>query len=603
MSKPEQPFQFYTDRISHLNQETNKLSSTRSGISWARLAVIIVAIVAVVWLWPSGFGSILLALIPLFIIFGVLVAKTLKLDEQITHNRMLIKISAEELSGLQGLHSERFEGSIYLRKLENSGNDLDIFGPASLYPFISRAYTEKGRDRMAEWLTIVADRNTILNKQEAVKELRSQTLWRQQLQAYGMRTSVTSKGQEIIENWIESPEGKFQSPVWMVLRFLIPLLSFSICILYGFDKVTDSFFNVSILLILGFVLWIGRLIGIEYSHLSKIVKELDALGNLFHTIESGKFRSERLVEQQNLLSTNQTASQKIRQLKKILNRLDYRLNPIVYLPLSVFFFWDLQQVYSLEKWRRTMQGRIGNWYSAVAEFECLASLSTNSFNHPGWVIPDISDNWFTLQGKKMGHPLILPSKSVTNDLEMDGTGKFIMLTGSNMAGKSTFLRTLGTNMILAMAGGVVCAEKFMIPVVRVISSMRIMDNLEEETSTFYAELKKLKTILEAVQRHEKVFILLDEMLRGTNAIDRHTGSVALIRQLIRFDAVGIIASHDISLTELSEDYPGRIENFHFDSSVIDNEIIFDYRLKSGVCTSTNATLLMKKIGIQIDQEV
>ena len=601
MNEAVRPVKFYHNRINSLKSATDKLKNTRSTISWARLLIIGAAIASVVWLWPEGFSMILLVLIPLLTLFGFLVSRSLKLDEQILHNKNLIQICGEEILELEGKHVARFDGSSYLQATGISGNDLDIFGPAGLYPFVSRINTEKGRDMFAHWLTVTTDKETIISKQEAVSELADQTLWRQQLQGYGMRSAITNKSQEIIEQWQGSKDSSFQGPVWKVLRFLIPAISITTAFMYWQDRISDQSFNIIMLLILGFAFWIGKLISVEYSKLSGVVKELEALGNLLHVVESTTFKSQRLRLLQEQLTGNLKASRQIHELRKILNRLDYRLNPLVYIPLSVFMLWDLQQSFALEKWKRTMQGRIGNWYQCIAEFECISSLGNLSFNHPGWAMPEISDQWFVLVGDKMGHPLIHPSKSVMNNLKMDGTGTLIMLTGSNMAGKSTFLRTLGTNMILAMTGAPVCASYFKVPVVHVMSSMRIMDNLEEETSTFYAELKKLKTILEAVQRREKIFILLDEMLRGTNAIDRHTGSVALIHQLLRYDAVGIIASHDISLTAMAETYPDRIQNFHFDSEVINNEIVFDYKLKPGICTSTNATLLMKKIGIQIDE--
>jgi DNA mismatch repair ATPase MutS len=183
---------------------------------------------------------------------------------------------------------------------------------------------------------------------------------------------------------------------------------------------------------------------------------------------------------------------------------------------------------------------------------------------------------------------------------MKGQGLIALITGSNMAGKSTFLRSLGINLVLAQMGSVVCATKFIFSPVQLMSSMRIADDLSENTSTFYAELKKLKTIIEAVNRQEKVFILLDEILRGTNSLDRHTGSAALIAQLIRKNAVAVLATHDVELAALKNKYPSAIENYHFDVQVEGEELYFDYRLKNGVCTNLNASILMKKIGIEME---
>jgi DNA mismatch repair ATPase MutS len=205
----------------------------------------------------------------------------------------------------------------------------------------------------------------------------------------------------------------------------------------------------------------------------------------------------------------------------------------------------------------------------------------------------------------VGHPLINAAKRVNNDISMNnrstglGEEELMLITGSNMAGKSTYLRSIGVNTVLAMAGAPVCATAFTLSPVQVISSMRIADNLEESTSTFYAELKKLKAIIDRVNARENVFILLDEILRGTNSLDRHTGSVALVKQLINHKAACIIATHDVELAKLKGLYPDNILNYHFDVQVANDELYFDYKLKEGICTSLNASILMKKIGIEL----
>jgi hypothetical protein len=600
MDKSEVPNQFYEQRIVSITETATALKNRRTLVSWGRVLLILLLIYLVVTLWPSGIASMAMAVIPVLIVFGFLVSYTVGLDEKILHHKLLRQINEDELAALKNRYPAVFDGAGYIPGLGSSGNDLDVFGPSCLYPFLNRAYTEPGRDIMAGWLLATPSKDQVMQKQGAVKALRDQPEWRQQLQAYSMRTPVTVNALNTINLWLDAKGQNFDKPIWWIIRFLIPAISLTLVIVYWFDYIPDGAFNIAMLLILAFAFWIGKLISGEYGQLSRIVSELESFGYLLQTVEEGKFTDPYLQSLQRKLDDKTRASVKIKTLRRILNRFDYRLNPVVYIPLSIFLLWDLQQIFALEKWKKSQTGQINHWYDVTGEMEALSSLANLSFNHPAWVFPSISNNWFELKGEAMGHPLIPAAKSVTNDFALKGTGQFIILTGSNMAGKSTFLRTLGTNMLLAMTGGPVNAAAFTVPIVKVMSSMRITDNLEEETSTFYAELKKLKTILEAVKNRERIFLLLDEMLRGTNAIDRHTGSVALIRQLIKFDAVGIIASHDISLTALADEYPGKIGNYHFDSTVENNEIIFDYKLKSGICTSTNATLLMKKIGINIE---
>ena len=293
------------------------------------------------------------------------------------------------------------------------------------------------------------------------------------------------------------------------------------------------------------------------------------------------------------------ASKQVKELNGILNRFDYRLNPIVYIPLNILLLWDLQQILQLEKWKSKNNQEVSHWFDAMARFEVLSSLGTLAFNHPHWCFPDLNKEKPEFTAVQLGHPLIKPEKSVCNDFSAIGSGNINIITGSNMAGKSTFLRSVGVNMILATMGAPVCATKMTVSPLKVMTSMRIKDNLEENTSTFYAELKKLKTIIDAVNSRQPVFILLDEILRGTNSLDRQTGSMALIRQLLHHNATGIVATHDLELAGMIKEFPEGIHNYYFDAALDGEELYFDYTLKQGVCQNLNASILMKKIGIEL----
>ena len=265
------------------------------------------------------------------------------------------------------------------------------------------------------------------------------------------------------------------------------------------------------------------------------------LSGSIELVEKVTFHSSLLLHLQEQFShTNGKASAALSQLKKILDRLDIRYNIVLSAPLNLFLLWNLHQVTALEKWKNRNGKQITQWFTALGELEALSSLSTIAFNNPEWCFPVFTVNHFFIEGTDIGHPLINAAKRVNNPVKIDHESELMLVTGSNMAGKSTYLRSIGVNVVLAMAGGSVCAKAFRLSPVQIVSSMRIADNLEESTSTFYAELKKLKTIIEKVNKGEKVFILLDEILRGTNSLDRHTGSVALIKQLIKYHAAGII---------------------------------------------------------------
>jgi DNA mismatch repair ATPase MutS len=235
----------------------------------------------------------------------------------------------------------------------------------------------------------------------------------------------------------------------------------------------------------------------------------------------------------------------------------------------------------------------------MAEFEALASLANMAFNNPGWVYPGVTEDYFVFRAEDMGHPLIPAGRRICNSFTADGAGKAIIVTGSNMSGKSTFLRTCGVNAVLAFAGAPVCASAFTVSLVRLHSSMRISDSLEENISSFYAELRRLRAIIAGTESDPKAFLLLDEILRGTNSDDRYTGSVALIKQLSGYGAVSMVATHDLRLAGLEDELPQSIENYHFDVKVNDEELFFDYLLTPGICSSFNASLLMKKMGIKV----
>ena len=338
----------------------------------------------------------------------------------------------------------------------------------------------------------------------------------------------------------------------------------------------------------------------DYALLNKIVPELETLSQSMKWIESCTVKADLIQKHQQSLGTGtQKASTSIVQLKKILERLDYRYNPLVHIPLNIFLAWDLQQVFALENWKSGKETIVAKWFAALGEMESLGTLATAHFNHPQWSFPQLSSEHGLLIATQMGHPLIPVEKRVNNSFTVKGSQQLSLVTGSNMAGKSTFLRSAGINVVLAMMGSPVCATELIVSNMKVISSMRVSDNLEENTSTFYAELKKLKHIIDAVKRHEKVLLLLDEILRGTNSADRHAGSMAFIKQLVKEKAFALVATHDLELTKLADEFPLEIHNYHFDVQVTGEELYFDYVLKEGICRSMNASLLMKKIGIEL----
>ena len=415
-----------------------------------------------------------------------------------------------------------------------------------------------------------------------------------------MRNHVTRSTENKLTTWLSETDTHFTSQSW---KAIVPV--YSVLSLLSLAATIAGYIPLAIFgfLFLLYVLFSGILLkkaSKAYSHLSGIINEVDTVQQLMQWIEAKEFHSPYLRSiQSKLVIDNSKASERINHLKTILNRFDLLLNPIGNLFLNSFLLWGARQMMDLNKWRNNNRSTLHAWFESIAEFETVNSLANLHFNFPSWVFPEISDQYFTLHATGAGHPLIPSQKRVDNDFILSGIGKVTIITGSNMAGKSTFLRTLGCNIVLAQMGAPVCASGFVFTPVQLFSSMRISDNLAEDTSTFYAELKKLKTIIEHVRKHEKMLILLDEILRGTNSLDRHTGSEALLTQLIREQAVAIAATHDVELAGMANEFPTSINNYHFDVQVEGEELYFDYKLKEGVCQSLNASILMKKIGIEI----
>ncbi|HYC28103.1 MAG TPA: hypothetical protein VEB42_04790, partial [Chitinophagaceae bacterium] len=331
-------------------------------------------------------------------------------------------------------------------------------------------------------------------RQSAAKELSAQPEWRQQLQAYGLTNPLNTSIQSSVTRWL-SQLPQFTNTAWKLARFILPAISIGMLLLYIFDVIQPGAFWLMVLVFFAASGYVSKLVTPQYLQLSKHITQLETLSQSLQWIESADFRSERLQQIRSTLdSQSMPASKQVRALKKILDRMDYRLNPLVFVPLNVFLFWDLQQIIQLERWKSQHENKIGDWFDAVSQIEALSSLANLSFNHPSWVFPVIRPDWFSLICSEAGHPLIPATKSVSNDFSMEGHPQLAFVTGSNMAGKSTFLRTIGTNLVLAMAGAPVCATQFETPVLNVMTSMRIADNLEESASTFYAELQKLKSI-------------------------------------------------------------------------------------------------------------
>jgi predicted DNA-binding protein YlxM (UPF0122 family) len=598
--KPMTATEFYLDQIIQLQQQETTLLKKKKRIAWLRLAAILAIIAAGYFLWPIGWIYTIAPVIILLYAFVQLIYKDLANQEAIAHTAQLLLINEAELKALQHTYFQFEDGTNHIPKEHYYANDMDIFGHASLFQFLNRTVSEMGSDQLAHWLLNPANATQITARQQAIKELSKKIIWGQQLQAHGKENRIHNSTVERLQFWLYEASNFNSFKHWQWLRFLLPLLSVSISLGTIAGLLPLNLFYSTMLIMALIALPQEKKISSLHNRLSKMVGELETLSKSIETIEKENFEAPLLLElQQQYKQQTGTASQKIKQLKKILDRLDIRFNIVLVIPLNLLLLWNLQQALQLEKWKKQYDADVTDWFNTLGIFEALISFSVMHFNNPSWAFATVKGTHFFIEAKGLGHPLIAESKRVNNFIQINHKSSIMLVTGSNMAGKSTYLRSTGINVILAMAGAPVCADQFTLSPVQLISSMRIADNLEESTSTFYAELKKLKTIIDKVNNKEAVFILLDEILRGTNSLDRHTGSMALIKQLIKKEAAAIIATHDVDLATMQKEYPENIFNFHFDVQVNKEELYFDYLLKPGVCNSLNASILMKKIGIEI----
>ena len=595
--------EFYQDRNNQLQVEQKKLNKKKSAFAWLRLACIAALIAAFYFLMPMGWEITIAVVVILLFIFVQLIYKDLRNKAAIAHNKQLLQINEAEVKALKGQYYHFADGTQHIPKDHFYANDMDIFGHASLFQFMNRSVSEMGSAQLAHWLLEPAPAQEIPARQEAVKELSKKNNWSQNLQAFGKENPISLSTRERLQQWLHEAAAFSNFKHWSWMRYVLPFISISITVATIFSYVSMNIFYSAMLLMAIIAFSLEKKIGQLHNRLSKMVHELQTLSQSIETIENQHFQSVLLVElQHQYKSDHSTASEKINQLKKILDRLDLRFNIVLAVPLNLLFLWNLQQALQLEKWKTANDADVRHWFDNLGIFEALISFATIHFNNPTWVFPTLKSAHFCIESTGLGHPLILEKKRVNNFVKIDHKAEMMLVTGSNMAGKSTYLRSVGINVVLAMAGASVCATSFSLSPVQLLSSMRIADNLEESTSTFYAELKKLKTVIDKVNNNEKVFILLDEILRGTNSLDRHTGSEALIKQLIKKEAAAIIATHDVALAELKKEFPQNILNYHFDVQVEKEELFFDYELKPGVCTSLNASILMKKIGIEINDQ-
>ncbi|HEY4326990.1 MAG TPA: DNA mismatch repair protein MutS [Mucilaginibacter sp.] len=595
----------YLQRTAYAGQEANKYKKWADDYSFYRLGAFGLFILGVCLSISFDEVSIMiLALGALIICFSWLVKKQAGLETLKNYWLNIKKVNENEIENIRNSANMYDNGIVFINDKYNYASDLDIFGNNSLFQLVNRAASQPGIIKLAQWLIAPAGKETILLRQQAVNEIAVKNDWKLGFQAHLVFCLKQERVQ--IKNLLEYLKLpiELEDEKWLKLYIKIaPWLLLAVMIA-GIFYIPARYF-IPIVALSNNRLVSSRKLVVDKTDLiaGRIGKTLDHFVSAFKSIEEEEWQSVYLKNLHVKIKAEEghSISGRIKQLSVLINKLNYRLRMVVSFLLNIFFLWDIRQIIAIENWKKTNQQGFEIAFEVIAEFEAIISLSSLRINYPEWCLPEIAESkGYTLNAKAIAHPLINPKKRIENDYELNDTHKIDIITGSNMAGKSTFLRTIGINTVLALCGAPVCAVAMQVSVMTIISYMRIKDSLNESTSTFKAELDRLQMLLAAVEKDNKVFFLIDEMLRGTNSVDKYLGSKAVIKQLISKNAVGMVATHDLQIAELERSYPDYVRNFYFDIQVKDCEMLFDYKLKHGECKTFNASLLLKQIGIDVE---
>ncbi|WP_421919391.1 MutS-related protein [Marinifilum sp.] len=595
-----QKAKIYSQRISSFQQEIKQLKSTNRKFSMFRLLSAVGAFVLFYVIFPY---SIPLAILLAAILIGALIYFVLKYnrnEKNIKRLQKLIEINENELKCIETRHSSLYNnGEEYEVHNHPYSSDLDIFGEHSIYQLINRGVSKSGNDGLASYLSAPASNKTIIERQMAIQELSAKIDWRQNIIQYGLLRKLKNDDPDFVSDWGKMPSPFYGNKKLQIAITILPFLSLPVLIY----AIVGSSIPIMILLMISIAIhyFNFKKVGLAHNTTSKRADMLMIYANIIEEFESQEWKSDKLKEiKQNLASSGIKSFKKIRKLSKLIELLDQRYNMLVQILFNLLFFYELHLIFRISRWKNKYGHEIGNWFKSIGEIEALSSLANLSFNHPDWAFATIAEEHFKLDMSDAGHPMIDENKRVCNDYKMTGPGVVHIVTGSNMAGKSTFLRTIGVNVVLALSGAPVCAKKMMVSNVEINTSMQIKDSIEENESSFYAELKRIQQVLDKVTKKENTLLLLDEILRGTNSKDKHTGSAALIKQLVKYNAVGLVATHDLELSVLEDELPGCVENKFFDIKIDGEQLYFDYKVQDGVCKTFNAPILMKKMGIEME---
>jgi len=582
---------FYTEEKQRLETELKATKNKLANLSVLRLVVFILTLVGIYFLFDDIRAVGFIATVGI-IVFSILLIKYLDAKESKKLLITKIKINETEIRVLEGNFLFLKTGEEFIDPTHVYSNDIDLFGRGSFFQYINRTSTQQGAKELAKTIT----ENHILSidkKQEVLKELSQKVAWRQHFSALASLVTTRYSTKEILD-FIQN-----YSTVFSIIVSKSPIV-FSLVSIVLIALVSFAIIPFSIL-----ILWVFIGLGITALYFKKtqeIYVQADKAKATFkqyylllQEIENRKFSSAKLQEKQQIIQSEKLqASVIFKQFSKILDAFDQRNNLLIAFVGNAFFLWDLRNAVKVEIWITNYKHTVKKWFEVIAFFDAQNSLANFQYNHPEYSFPKVQKQDAIMKAVGLGHPLLNSEKRIDNDFKIYDQ-EFFIVTGANMAGKSTFLRTVSLSIVMANVGLPVCAKSCIYSPVKLITSMRTSDSLADDESYFYSELKRLKFIVDTIDKDD-YFIILDEILKGTNSKDKAIGSKKFIEKLVSSKSTGIIATHDVSLCELATDFL-EIKNYYFDAEISNDELYFDYLFKKGVCKNMNASFLLKKMEI------
>ncbi|MFH6936256.1 DNA mismatch repair protein [Flavobacterium sp. FlaQc-30] len=588
--------ELYQNKVEHYTKVFNKINKRYNSISVLRLLSVFLCLFMLFYyiktnqLFYVGFAFLS------FVGFLILMRIHSKLSIEKELTKAILKINENEISFLKR-EKLPFENGIEFNDFHHPyAYDLDIFGEHSLFQNLNRTATFIGKKTLAEKLLILFPNETILENQEAIHELNKKIDWRQEFHALGIVSNDSKSSYESLLHW-NSFKNNTLPKVLIALSVILPTLFFGFLIAYIITSKTILLSYLTYIFIFNMMV-MGKSFKRIHSEIAKadnVDKIIKQYSLLVEKIEKETFQSKKLIDlQKQLIFKNATASTHLKQLSELFSRMDTINNLVTAIVFNGTFLFNLHVLRSLLKWKENYSEELEKWISIIGEFEALNSLANLAHNNPDFVYPEINTE-YKIGFENLSHPLLNPISRVGNDTHFYPES-FMILTGSNMSGKSTFLRSLGINMVLGGIGSVVCASKANMHPLPVLVSMRLSDSLADSESYFFAEIKRLKQIMDALE-DRPAFVLLDEILRGTNSDDKRNGTIEVVKKVIAKKAIGAIATHDIEVCLTTNEYPEILTNQCFEVEIKDNELHFDYKLRAGICKNKSATFLMQKMGV------